>query len=95
MDSSAPISLSSTGGLLLSSAWMPAAPTALASAAGGANGLPGARPGSASRGPRTVPRLVPQGGGSTGDDLDELSALLRKRAELSQARPSTAAAVGR
>ena len=81
--SSAPLSLSSTGGLLLSSAWMPPAPLALEQPGSG-------RPPSA--GQRTVPKLMPAG--STVEELDQLSALLRKRAELSQAaksRPNTAA----
>ena len=109
-----PISLSSTGGLLMSSAWIPPAPAA--SGTSGA-GVPLTRPGvvragsgagyssvgygGAGSAQRTVPRLVPGSGlvpggmamgGTTVEELDQLSALLRKRAELSQqTRPSTAA----
>ena len=85
-----PISISSTGGLLLSPAWMPTAPPAAASATTAAASLLGGGGG----GQRTVPRLMPTA--STFEELDQLSALLRRRAELSQAgptsRPSTAAA---
>ena len=79
-----PLALSSTGGLLLSSAWMPTAPLA-ARAPGQADGLGGA----------TVAKLVPDGTGppqTTLDDLDQLTLLLRKRAEIKSNRPSTAAA---
>ena len=73
-----PLSLSSTGGLLLSSAWMPPPPTASA----GGNGN------SAAKGP-TIPRLMPAATSAV-DEVDQLSVLLRKRAELAQSRPSTA-----
>ena len=52
--------------------------------------------GSAQYHDKTVPRLMPgggAGGATTVDELDQLSALLKKRAELAHARPSTAAAL--
>ena len=87
----APVSLSSTGGLLMSSAWIPPAPTA-GSAAGGASGSRSIV-GSAQYHERTVPRLMPTSGGggaTTVDELDQLSALLRQRAEMASKRPNTA-----
>ena len=90
----APVSLSSTGGLLMSSAWIPPAPTAGSAqlAAGGASGSRSIV-GSAQYHERTVPRLMPTSGGggaTTVDELDQLSALLRQRAEMASKRPNTA-----
>ena len=77
------LSLSSTGGLLATSAWMLPVPVALEKGTG-------PRPTSAGR---TVPKLMPAG--STVEELDQLAMLMRKRAELSaQQRPSTAAPMG-
>ena len=77
------LSLSSTGGLLATSAWMLPVPVALEKGTG-------PRPTSAGR---TVPKLMPAG--STVEELDQLAILMRKRAELSaQQRPSTAAPMG-
>ena len=83
-----PVSLSSTGGLLMSSAWIPPPPPN-----GGAMGAGGGACTRSCQQQQTVPRLVPSSG-TTVDDLDQLSALLRKRQELSS-RPRTAAAMGR
>lgn len=70
------LSLSTTGELLLGHAWAPPPPAT----------SHGARPTDG----RTVARLMPTS--STFEELDQLSSLLRKRAELSVSRPSTATA---
>jgi len=72
------LSLSTTGELLLGHAWAPPPPET-------SHGAKPVEP------VKTVARLVPTS--STFEELDQLSTLLRKRAELSNApRPSTAAA---
>ena len=95
----APLSLSSTGSLLMSSAWMPQPPPSAGGGGGERLGTAGARSivGSAQYHEKTVPRLMPAGNGGGGggtvtttDELDQLSVLLKQRAELKQKRPGTA-----
>ena len=84
----APISLSSTGMLAMSSAWMPPPPPSAGGSAGSRTCV-----GSATYHEKTVPRLMPDVGDgvvTSVDEVDQLTQLLRKRAEMKQSRPSTA-----
>ena len=84
----APISLSSTGMLSMSSAWMPPPPPSAGGSAGSRTCV-----GSATYHEKTVPRLMPDVGDgvvTSVDEVDQLTQLLRKRAEMKQSRPSTA-----